>query len=147
MLPFSGPFRYEKDPALLKAYRSALDEWWKNIQRELSPLWTCIYLTGQPHAKPDLPGAVWTLYRMPVDTIEWTVRNLHRWDIQWAPDLDRHGRRETLSLLPPDERPIMKWNSNPFSVEGGDGGHSEDDGAAFLLPYWMGRYHKFLRGE
>ena len=61
--------------------------------------------------------------------------------------LDRFHRRESLNLLPPDERPVMKWNSNPFQIDGGSGGHGEDDGAAFLLPYWMGRYHKFLLGE
>ena len=38
----------------------------------------------------------------------------------------------------------MRWNSNPFVVDGGAGGHSEDDGAAYLLPYWMGRYYKYL---
>ena len=51
------------------------------------------------------------------------------------------------ALLPPDERPVMKWNSNPFIVDGGGSGNGEDDGAAFLLPYWMGRYHKFVIGE
>src|ERR1051326_3936166 len=61
-------FQYEKDPALLKAYRSGADQWWQNIQRELNPLWTFIYLSGQPGAKVDLAGAVRTLYRMPVDT-------------------------------------------------------------------------------
>jgi hypothetical protein len=40
MLPFYCIFQYEKDPALLKAYRKGLDEWWKNMQRELNPLWT-----------------------------------------------------------------------------------------------------------
>jgi hypothetical protein len=147
MLPFYCAFQYEKDPALLKAFRTAVDQWWKNIQRELNPLWTFIYLTGQPEAKVDLPGAVWTLYRMPMDTIEWSVRNSHRPDILWTNVPDRAGNREALTLLPPDERPVMKWNSNPFVVDGGGGGSGEDDGAAFLLPYWMGRYHKFLAGE
>ena len=87
------------------------------------------------------------LYRMPMDTIEWTVRNSHRHDLVWAPVRDRFGARETLTLLPPDERPVSKWNGNPFVVDGGAGGHGEDDGAAFLLPYWMGRYHRFLLGE
>jgi putative serine protease PepD len=31
-----------------------------------------------------LAAAVWTLYRMPLDTIEWTVKNSHRADIAWA---------------------------------------------------------------
>ena len=147
MLPFYGVFQYEKDHALLKAYRRAVDEWWKNIQRETCPLWTFIYLTGQSEAPVDLPAAVWTLYRMPMDTIVWTVRNSHRADIAWAAAPDRFGHRETTMLLPPDERPVMKWNANPFVVDGGGGGHGEDDGAAFLLPYWMGRHHKFILGE
>jgi hypothetical protein len=147
MLPFYGLFRYEKDPALLPTYRRALDEWWKNIQREANPLWTFIYLTGQPDANVDLAPAARTLYRMPMETIGWTVKNSHRHDIVWASTIDRFGHREALTLLPPDELPVMKWNSNPFVVDGGSGGLGEDDGAAFLLPYWMGRYHKFLLGE
>ena len=95
----------------------------------------------------DLAAAVRTLYRMPMDTIGWTVMNSHRQDIVWAKTRDRFGHREALTLLPPDERPVNKWNSNPFVVDGGAGGHGEDDGAAFLLPYWMGRYHKFILGE
>jgi len=147
MLPYYCVFRYEKDPALLKAFRKGMDEWWKNIQREANPLWTFIYLTGQPEARVDLPAAVWTLHRMPMDTIHWTVKNSHRTDVAWAAGADRFGRREALTLLPPDERPVMKWNGNPFVVNGGAGGNGEDDGAAFLLPYWMGRHHGFLMGE
>lgn len=147
MLPYYCLFRYERDPKMLTALRRGLDEWWKNMQRELNPLWTFIYLTGQPDARVDLPGAVWTLYRMPMETIEWTVRNSHRPEIAWVGKPDRFGRREAATLLPPDERPVMKWNGNPFIVDGGGGGHGEDDGAAFLLPYWMGRHHKFIVGE
>jgi hypothetical protein len=147
MLPFYCVFQYEKEPAMMKAYRTAVDEWWKNIRREANPLWTFIYLTGQPDAQVDLAAAAWTLYRMPMDTIEWTVKNSQRQDMVWASGVDRFRRREALTLWPPDERPVMKWNGNPFVVDGGAGGHGEDDGAAFLLPYWMGRYHKFLAGE
>lgn len=147
LLPYYCIFQYEKDPAMLKAYRAGVDEWWKNIQREDNPLWTFVYLTGQPEARVNLAGAVWTLNRMPMETIEWTVRNSHRQDIVWASAPDRFGRREALTLLPPDERPVMKWNGNPFVVDGGNGGRGEDDGTAFLLPYWMGRHHRFLVGE
>ena len=147
MLPYYCLFRYEKDLKLLEAYRAGVDEWWKNIQREANPLWTFIYLTGRPEANVDLPLAVWTLYRIPMDMIDWAVRNSHRADIEMAAKPDRRGHREALTLLPPDERRVMKWNANPFVVDGGGGGRSEDDGAAFLLPYWMGRYHKFIAGE
>jgi hypothetical protein len=147
MLPFYTVFRYEKDPAMLDRYRRAMDLWWQNMQRELCPLWTFIYLTGRPDATVDLPGAVWTLYRTPLDLVKWDVSNAHRTDIVWAGAPDRHNRREAVTLLPPDERPVMRWNGNPFVVDGGSGGRSESDGGAFLLPYWMGRYHKFLLGE
>lgn len=147
MLPFYCVFRYEKDPAMLARYRRAMDDWWENMARELSPLWTFIYLTGRPDATVDLPGAVWTLYRTPLDMIHWDVKNSHRADIVWSTTPDRFGKREALTLLPPDERPVMRWNANPFVVDGGRGGRSEDDGAAFLLPYWLGRYHKFILGE
>jgi hypothetical protein len=147
MLPYYCVLQYERDPALLKAYRTGIDEWWNNSQREANPLWTFIYLTSEPKANVDLAAAVWTLCRMPMDTIEWSVRNSHRADILWASAPDRHGRREAAILLPPDERPVMKWNANPFLVDGGAEGKGEDDGGAFLLPYWMGRYHKFILGE
>lgn len=147
MLPFYSLFQYEKDPALLKAYRAAADAWWENIQREANPLWTFIYIKGQPKAAVDLAAAVWTLYRTPIDTITWTVKNSQRQDIIWNSRPERFGQRESQNLLPPDERPVMRWNSNPFVIDGGDDGHSEDDGASFLLPYWLGRYQKLLIGE
>ncbi|HWW00630.1 MAG TPA: hypothetical protein VNZ64_13105 [Candidatus Acidoferrum sp.] len=147
LLPFYCVFQYEQDPALLAAYRRAADAWWENIQREANPLWTFIYLKGRPEARVDLAAAVWTLYRTPLDTIKWTVKNSQRHDIVWAPAVDRFGEHEALTLLPPDERPVMRWNSNPFVVDGGEDGRGEDDGAAFLLPYWLGRYQQLLLGE
>ncbi len=150
-LPFYLLFVYEKDPKLLAPYRKALDGWWDNAQHEKNPLWTLIYMLGRPVAKngikPDLDGAVETLYRMPMDMITWTVKNSQRPDIPMAKDADRHRRPQSTKLLPPDERPVMRWNGNPFQVDGGNGGASENDGAHFLLPYWMGRYHKFLDNE
>ena len=58
--------------------------------------------------------------------------------------VDRFGRPESDTLIPPDERPVMKWNGNPFRVDGGSGGRSEDDGAFYLLPYWMARHHGLM---
>jgi len=147
MLPFYLVFRYEKNEALLKQYRAAMDQWWKNIQRERNPLWMFIYQTAWPKGKIDLAPAAYTLYRIPLDLINWSVDNNWRKGLKWAGAPDRHGRRESLDWIAPDERPIMKWNGNPFVVSAGGGGGSEDDGAFFLLPYWMGRYHKFLIGE
>ena len=147
MLPFYLVFRYEKDPRRLAQYRQALEAWWTNIKRERNPLWMFIYQTAWPGRRIDFAQAAFTLYRIPMDLITWRVDNSWRTDIEWSTQSDRFGRREALTWIPPDERPIMKWNNNPFVVSGGNGGASEDDGAFFLLPYWMGRYHRFLLGE
>ena len=148
MLPFYCLFRYEKDEALLdRYYRPAVNEWWANEVREDNPLWIFIYATGEAGGEYSFESAARTLYRMPVDTIEWTVKNSQRKDLEMDNSADRFQHPQAKTLLPPDELPVMKWNSNPFVVDGGSEGRGEDDGAAFLLPYWIGRYHKFLLGE
>jgi hypothetical protein len=148
MLPFYGLFRYETDRDLRdRYYRPAMNAWWENIRREDNPLWIFIYATGEPAAPVDFGAAARTLYRMPMDTIEWTVRNSRRKDVVMDAATDRFEERQAKTLLPHDELPARKWNSNPFAVDGGSDGRAEDDGAAFLLPYWMGRYHGFLVGE
>jgi hypothetical protein len=136
MLSFYPFFRYTKDGAMLRG----LDQWWANCVREKNPLWTYIYLVGRPEAKVDLEGAVKTLERIPMDLISWRVVNSDRRDVTMEKSLDRANKRQAVTWLAPDERPVMKWNGNPFVVDGGNGGFSEDDGAFFLLPYWMGRY-------
>jgi len=136
MLSFYPFFRYGKDPKILKA----LDQWWANCQREKNPLWTYIYSVGKPGAKVDLDGALMTLERIPMDLISWKVTNSDRKDVTMEKELDRANERQARTLLPPDERPVMKWNGNPFVVDGGNGGFSEDDGGFFLLAYWMGRF-------
>ena len=79
-----------------------------------------------------------------MDMIEWSVQNSHRIDLKLVPDKDRFNRAQLSEVLAPDERPVAKWNSNPYRPDGGNGGASEDDGAYFLLPYWMGRYHRWV---
>jgi hypothetical protein len=75
------------------------------------------------------------------------VKNSNREGEIMAAAPDRFGHRQAVTLPPPDERPVMKWNSNPFDIDGGSDGRGEDDGAAFLLPYWMGRCAGLLLGE
>lgn len=136
MLSFYPFFRYARDDAMLRG----LDQWWANCRRENNPLWTLIYRAGKPGATVDLEGAVKTLERIPMDLISWRVLNSDRRDVVMEKELDRANERQARTWLPPDERPVMKWNGNPFVVDGGNGGFSEDDGAFFLLPYWMGRF-------
>ncbi|MBL8231388.1 MAG: hypothetical protein JNL98_23035 [Bryobacterales bacterium] len=147
MLSFYPLLQYETDPKLRTLYLAGLDQWWENIEREKNPLWNFIYLASKPGKPASITDAVWTLQRIPMDLRHWAVENSGRPDLEFEGGADRFGRRQTRTLLPADERPVMKWNGNPFRVDGGGNGGSEDDGAFYLLPYWMGRYHKFLVGE
>jgi len=79
-----------------------------------------------------------------MDMIKWSMKNSHRTDVAFHKENDRFSRQQLIQLLAPDERPVEKWNSNPYRPDGGSGGASEDDGGFFLLPYWMGRFHNWL---
>jgi hypothetical protein len=144
MLSYYPLFRYERDPALLRVYRQGLEQWWVNIQREDNPLWIFIYAVCNPGKRAPSAAAARTLYRIPMDQIKWSVKNSHRHDVPLDSSPERHSRVQTTRLLPPDERRVMKWNGNPFQLDDQSGGRGEDDGAFFLLPYWLGRYHGFL---
>ncbi len=148
MLSFDPLFRYETDTSLKERYyRPALNSWWANEQREHNPLWTILYATAFPDAPVDLGVAAHTLYRTPIDLIDWPVTNSTRADVVMDSTRDRFQQPQSKTLLPPDELPVMKWNSNPFEIDRKSDARSEDDGAAFLLPYWMGRYRRLLLGN
>lgn len=59
----------------------------------------------------------------------------------------RFGELVSTTALPPDERSGLRWNANPYPMGGGGGGQGEIDAGAFLLAYWLGRYHKLIVEE
>ena len=137
---------YEKDEALRAIYRESLERSWQVERAERNPLWNFIYAAGTGAKEFDLDASMRTLEEIPLDLISWSVTNSHRLDVTLDPSSDRFGRRQSaLIVLPYDELPMMKWNGSPYRLDGGNGGRSEDDGAYFLLPYWMGRYHDFIK--
>ncbi len=144
-LSFYPLLRYEKDPVLVPIYREGLERSWQIERAERNPLWNFIYGAGTSSKEFDLLESMATLQEIPLDLISWTVTNSHRLDVELDAAADRFGRRQSaLTVLPYDELPMMKWNGNPYRLDGGNGGRSEDDGAYFLLPYWMGRYHGLI---
>ncbi len=133
--------RYAFTDELRAKFRAAIQDHFEIEKVERNPYWNFVYAsTGATDF--DLEGALWTLREFPLDLINWSVHNSQRQDLTRLPDNFRHQR--TVELLPPDERPTMRWNGNPFTLDGGDGGHSELAGDEFLLPYWMGRYLKII---
>ena len=158
--------RYESDPRLKKMYALALRKRWEMESRELCPLFHYIAaaaLEGAEFAdafeKTSLaPDGDWreesldTLRRFPLDRFNWGLKNSHRKDLQPMPAFVQAGhggtrgfRRTTGLVLPIDERYVDHWNHDPWQLDyPGDGRHLAD-GAAYLLPYYMGLYHGFVR--
>jgi hypothetical protein len=122
-------------------YAATTRDHWEAEKKERNPLWNFVYAsTGAKEY--GLDDALWTLRYFPLDMIDWTVSNSHRRDItRMAPNF---RYQELEELLPPDERRITRWNSQPFILNGGNGGSTELAGDEFLLPYWMARYLKLL---
>jgi len=137
---------YETDPKLREVYVQSLDRAWQVERPERNPLWNFIYAVGGRVKEFDRSEAVRTLQEIPMDQISWTVTNSHRLDAPMDTLADRFNRAQALIVLPYDELPMSKWNGNPYRLDGGNGGRSEGDGVYFLLPYWMGRYHKLIDG-
>jgi hypothetical protein len=135
---------YETDPKLREVYIQSLDRSWQVERPERNPLWNFIYAAGSGKKDFDREEALRTLREIPMDLISWTVTNSHRLDVPMDTLADRFNRKQALIVLPYDELPMSKWNGNPYRLDGGNGGRSEDDGAFFLLPYWMGRHHKLI---
>jgi len=145
-LSYAPLLKYERSPRLRKIYLEALRFAWSQVRSDRNPLWNYISVASGAGPMTDALRAESrkTLARIPCDLITWTVRNSHRRDVLWRKELDRHGRRQLAFVLAPDERPLSKWNGNPYIADGGNGGRSEDDGSFFLLPYWMGRFHGWV---
>lgn len=129
--------RYALTDHLRRQFAASVRDHWDLERIERNPLWSFV-LASTGDREGDLLGALWTLRSFPLDLVTWDVRNSYRLDIQRLQPNFRG--QETQSLLPPGERPMMRWNGNPFRLDGGDGGHTELAGDEYLLPYWMGRY-------
>src|SRR5262249_13845003 len=95
-----------------------------------------------------LDEAADTLVRYPLDRIRWPYKNSHRLDIVKMgrfPGSDANtGHRLNGKVVPIDERSVEHWNLDPWELDEGGDGRTLTDGAAFLLPYYMGLYRGYL---
>ena len=159
--------RYETDPVLRETYALALYKQWQWERPELNPFFDFIYAAscngqtaedafGKEDISPKDSGwmdeSVDSLERFPLDRIDWRLTNSHRQDIIRLADylesnrkIGAGGYRVNGRVLPIDERWVERWNHDPWELEEGGNGTTLADGAAFLLPYYMGLYHRYIR--
>jgi len=130
-------YKYAFNDELRDKYFRTIKGHWEIEWPEKNPLWNLIYaMTGATDF--DLDQTIWSLKEFPLDMISWSVQNSHRKDIEL---LEPNFRDQTTrEVLPPDERPMSKYNGNGFRMDSGEGGRREYSGDIYLLPYWLGRY-------
>ena len=163
-MDFYNLIRYETDSVLLRKYTLAFWNYWTMERPELNPLFNFLYAQvnsgrtlSDAFGDHDLtPPGDWleesadTLKRFPLDRINWRLTNSHRKDIRllhrYARDDESEGLgyRNNGKVLPIDERFVGHWNHDPWRLDEGGDGAELADGAAFLLPYYIGLYQKFI---
>ncbi len=142
-LPYCTLFRYANDPELLPFYEKSMQRSWNVEQADRIPIWNII-ASSALKKDCDLNIALEELQQIPMDLITWRMENSQRWDLPKDQLVDRFGKAQAIRPIPTPERGISKWNYNTYQYDAGSNGSSEDDGAYFLLPYWMGRYHGYF---
>jgi hypothetical protein len=133
----------ERDPKVRAALHSGVRRHYIIVEPEKPSFYIFAYATIDPsHA--NLQAGIENLMEMPTDRRTWEMKNSQRADVIFDPLIDRFDKVQLLRCVPADERNFQKWNGNPYNPDGGGDGRYEDDGAAYLLPYWMARYHGFI---
>jgi hypothetical protein len=133
----------EKDPEIRRALYGAVRRHYVIEEPESASFFFFPYATMDPD-HTNIEAAVQHLRQIPTDRRQWRQENSTRADVVFDPRLDRFGSRQLVHVLPADEWCFGKWNRNPYVPDEGGDGREEDDGAHYLLPYWMGRYHGFI---
>lgn len=133
----------ERDPRVRHALQLAVRRHYVVVMPEDPSFYIFAHATIDPD-HTDLEAGVRNLREISTDRRDWRMENSHRTDVVFDPRADRFGCSQLLRVLPADERDFDKWNGNPYIADGGGQGLVEDDGAAYLLPYWMARFHGFL---
>lgn len=141
-LAFPALVSYESDTRRRAAYLEGVQQWFAVNRRDASPYYNFVYgeIVGRDF---DVEAAVAQLRDWPWDMVQWTVDNRQREDLRLV-RRPAGSHWQTDRLLPPDERAVLKWDSNPFSAVRGEDGRTEDSTVSYLLPYWIGRLRGFI---
>lgn len=133
----------ETDPFLRALYLMSLERTQAILRPEKSPFYNVIYgaCTGRPC---DAEAAAQWLRDAPWDLRKWGTVNSYRADVRLDVQKGRFSEMQFTRVVPPSERRVDKWNSNPYAADQPGEGRGEEDGTFWLLPYWMGCYHSIF---
>lgn len=159
--------RYEKDPKILRMFQNSIFYYWQIEQYERNPLFNFVYAAcclghgmktqwGVTDLSPTgkwLEDSVDTLRRFPMDLVLWPMTNSHRIDLLPLPshvrepgEAEGKGYRVDNYVLPIDERNSLSFSEDVWNLDDkGGNGKRLNDGGPFLLGYYLGLYHGFIK--
>ena len=162
--------KYAKDEELRRQILLSFFSAWIVEEPEMNPFFNFAYaafgvggqITDQWGTHSLTPWEGWledsmaTLKGFPLDRVNWACKNSHRTDIvplrrqQALGDVtDPHrintGHRAGGKVLPVENRHFNHWNASPWRLDYAGDGRQLASGTVFLLPYYMGLYHGFIR--
>lgn len=140
--PYHGLFNFGRNDKYFDLYVKSLDRSWRNVAHDRMPVWNVI-ASALLERDCGLGVALEELRQYPLDLVDWTMDNSHRWDLQVDPLVDRGRKQQATRPVPTAESGISRWNTNPKRLTAGNAGRTEETGTYFLFAYWMGRYYGF----
>ncbi|MEQ9442393.1 MAG: hypothetical protein RIG62_25360 [Cyclobacteriaceae bacterium] len=135
--------RHAFNEDLRKQYEETIRQHWEIERPEKNAVWNLI--TKATEGSFDEEATLWFLREFTLDQIRYNTKNSHRKDLTFRED-PGFRNQVTEELLPHGERRIMRYNGNPFELDGGQNALRELTGAEYLLPYWMARYMEVING-
>ena len=138
---YSNLLTYEKDPLLRATYRRSLERTYEVVRIEQNPWFNFVYgaLTGNDC---EIPQSVAHLREWPLDLRVWSFQNSHRADLHTPPGYAVY--KAGIRAFSPRETEPMRWDHWTMQLDGGSSTPDVIEPGAWLLAYWMGRYHGFI---
>lgn len=140
--PYYGLFHHTGDDPDRALFIKSLERTWRNVRSDRMPVWNVI-ASSLLKRDCDLDIALEELQQYPLDLVDWSMENSHRWDLLKDPMVDRGRRAQAMQPVPTPESSVSRWNTNPKRLDTGRKGETEETGSYFLFAYWMGRYHGY----
>ncbi|MCQ2463486.1 MAG: hypothetical protein MJ177_08820 [Clostridia bacterium] len=141
-------FRYEKDAHLRQILLMGLRHHWEYEKIERAPMWNIAFgaITGE---FCELDAAVRSLEELPVDMINYEMKNSIRPDIEWDEGQELFdGGLQMKEPLPYDENRLTNFDGNPFLPDyPARKNQSTENPHIYLLPYWLGRYYGLIADD
>jgi hypothetical protein len=141
--PYYNLLKYGENDPNLPLYLQSLERTWKAVRSDRMPVWN-VMASALLKKDCDLPVVREELEKYPLDLINWTMENSHRWDLQHDLLAGRFDAHQFVKPIPTPESNVSRWNTNPRQLNSGLNGTQEEDGSYFLFAYWMGRYYGFF---